>query len=197
METRDFILQAHVDAKLLDDWVKAGWLIPDQSDTGRSYSEVDLARARLIRDLHDLGVNDEGIPVILDLYRSASRIVARAAWASVDDPGAATGAWARMIQIQTTIPSRYPPVVTWMLIAANCVVSLIQKSMSFGSWSSSSKELWRCCCRCPGVESHGGRMLEDFSPASLSSRSSSASTSEYRAYYSTRASSDSIRGGRR
>jgi DNA-binding transcriptional MerR regulator len=130
METRDFILQAHVDAKLLDDWVKAGWLIPDQSDTGRSYSEVDLARARLIRDLHDLGVNDEGIPVILDLYRSASRIVARAAWASVDDPGAATGAWARMIQIQTTIPSRYPPVVIGQSPAASLIKVVEQKPIS-------------------------------------------------------------------
>jgi chaperone modulatory protein CbpM len=67
METREFVLQARIDAQLLDDWVKAGWLIPDQNATGRHYSEIDLARACLIRDLHDLGVNDDGIPVILDL----------------------------------------------------------------------------------------------------------------------------------
>ncbi len=35
-----------------------------------------------------------------------------------------------MIPIRTAIPSRYPPVVTWMLIAACCVVFLIQNSMS-------------------------------------------------------------------
>jgi chaperone modulatory protein CbpM len=67
METREFVLQARIDAQLLDDWVEAGWLIPDRNDAGRHYSEVDLARAHLIRDLRDLGVNDEGIPVILDL----------------------------------------------------------------------------------------------------------------------------------
>lgn len=37
-----------------------------------------------------------------------------------------------MIPIHTAIPSRYPPVITWTLIAANCVVFLIQTSMS--SW---------------------------------------------------------------
>jgi membrane associated rhomboid family serine protease len=35
-----------------------------------------------------------------------------------------------MIPIHTAIPSRYPPLVTWMLIATNCVVFLIQNSMS-------------------------------------------------------------------
>jgi chaperone modulatory protein CbpM len=67
METHEFVLQARIDAKILDEWVEAGWLIPDQVDTGRRYSEVDLARAHLISDLRDLGVNDEGIPVVLDL----------------------------------------------------------------------------------------------------------------------------------
>ena len=33
-----------------------------------SFSEIDIARARLIRDLKmDLGVNDEGVGVILNL----------------------------------------------------------------------------------------------------------------------------------
>ena len=41
-----------------------------------------------------------------------------------------------MIPIHTAVPSRYPPVVTWMLIATNCVVFLIQNSMS--SWSSNA-----------------------------------------------------------
>ena len=67
METGEFLLRARINAKVLDEWVEAGWLIPDQIDTGRRYSDVDLARAHLIRDLRDLGINDEGIPVILDL----------------------------------------------------------------------------------------------------------------------------------
>jgi len=33
----------------------------------RNFFDVDLARAHLIHDLKRLGVNDEGIPVVLDL----------------------------------------------------------------------------------------------------------------------------------
>jgi membrane associated rhomboid family serine protease len=35
-----------------------------------------------------------------------------------------------MFPIQNVVPSRYPPVVTWALIAANCVVFLIEISLS-------------------------------------------------------------------
>jgi chaperone modulatory protein CbpM len=49
-------------------WITAGWLIPPQTEPELAFSDVDLARAQLIRDLHeDLGVNDEGISVILHL----------------------------------------------------------------------------------------------------------------------------------
>jgi membrane associated rhomboid family serine protease len=37
---------------------------------------------------------------------------------------------AQMIPIRNAVPSRYPPVVTWMLIASNCVVFLFQDSLS-------------------------------------------------------------------
>ena len=49
-------------------WVDEGWLVPRQADAGPELSEVDLARAYLIRELRDdLGVNDEGIGIILNL----------------------------------------------------------------------------------------------------------------------------------
>ena len=35
-----------------------------------------------------------------------------------------------MIPIRNTVPTRYPPVVTWMLIATNCIVFLLQNSLS-------------------------------------------------------------------
>ncbi|HEY0799682.1 MAG TPA: rhomboid family intramembrane serine protease [Steroidobacteraceae bacterium] len=34
-----------------------------------------------------------------------------------------------MIPIRNTVPSRYPPAVTWILIAANCLVFLLQQSL--------------------------------------------------------------------
>jgi chaperone modulatory protein CbpM len=67
MQTRKFALLARIGTEELDNWVSEGWLVPGQNDDTRDYSEVDLARAHLIRDLRDMGVNDEGIPVVLDL----------------------------------------------------------------------------------------------------------------------------------
>lgn len=67
MQTREFILQARIDIEELDKWVAAGWLIPRQKRARRDYSHVDLARAHLIRDLQGLGVNDESVPIVLDL----------------------------------------------------------------------------------------------------------------------------------
>jgi len=67
MQTREFAVQARIEAEVVEGWVDAGWLAPREGGGGRDFSEVDLARAHLIRDLQHLGVNDEGIPVILDL----------------------------------------------------------------------------------------------------------------------------------
>src|SRR6202035_1140434 len=35
-----------------------------------------------------------------------------------------------MIPIRNAVPTRYPPVITWMLIATNCLVFLFQDSLS-------------------------------------------------------------------
>jgi chaperone modulatory protein CbpM len=67
VDTHEFVLRARIDARILDEWVEAGWLIPRQNGVGRRFSEIDLARAQLIRDLHEFGVNDESVPIILDL----------------------------------------------------------------------------------------------------------------------------------
>jgi membrane associated rhomboid family serine protease len=37
---------------------------------------------------------------------------------------------AQMIPIRNAVPSRYPPVITWMLIGTNCLVFLFQSSLS-------------------------------------------------------------------
>ena len=41
--------------------------MPERDGTGSAFSEIDVARAQLIRDLQGMGVNDEAIPIILDL----------------------------------------------------------------------------------------------------------------------------------
>ncbi len=60
-----FVLRAQIDNVVLSTWIEAGWLAPAP---GPEFSEMDVARAQLISDLaQDLGVNDEGISVALDL----------------------------------------------------------------------------------------------------------------------------------
>ena len=68
ISAQEFLLRARLEHHSLEVWIAAGWLIPPQTDPELAFSDVDLARAQLIRDLRDdLGVNDEGISVILHL----------------------------------------------------------------------------------------------------------------------------------
>jgi chaperone modulatory protein CbpM len=65
---QEFLIRTRVEQHLLETWVEAGWLVPPQTEPDLMFADVDLARAQLIRDLHDdFGVNDEGISVILHL----------------------------------------------------------------------------------------------------------------------------------
>jgi chaperone modulatory protein CbpM len=68
MRTGEFLMRSRLDTQVLDTWIEAGWLRPGGSQLSREFSDIDLARARLIGDLRrDLGINDEAIPVVLDL----------------------------------------------------------------------------------------------------------------------------------
>lgn len=68
MRTVESLTRSQLDTQLLSAWIEAGWLRPHESASGPEYSDVDLARARLIADLRDdLGLNDEAVPVVLDL----------------------------------------------------------------------------------------------------------------------------------
>lgn len=68
LEIREFLFHAQITSEAVEAWVEAGWLRPQRSEQGSAFSEIDLARAQLIRDLqHDFGVNEEGVGIILDL----------------------------------------------------------------------------------------------------------------------------------
>jgi len=67
VETQEFISRSHLDAATLNVWIDEQWLIPLASGSAPQFSDADLARVRLIRDLKDLGVNDEGIAIVLHL----------------------------------------------------------------------------------------------------------------------------------
>jgi chaperone modulatory protein CbpM len=78
METREFLMVARIKPAALNAWIEAGWLMSPHY--GEGFSEVDVARAQLIRDLQGMGVNDEAMPIILDLIdqRHGLRRAARA-----------------------------------------------------------------------------------------------------------------------
>jgi membrane associated rhomboid family serine protease len=127
MRVREFMVHAQIDGETLQGWIKAGWLAPQWNAAGADCSEIDLARPPLIADLQRLGVNSEGIPIILDLIDQLHGL-RRMARASRQGQSAAAGEV--MIPITTAVPSRYPPVITWTLIAINCAVFLMQTGMT-------------------------------------------------------------------
>lgn len=68
MSKQQFLTNAGVEVQTLEFWIEQQWLIPDQTAADMSFSDTDVARAHLIRDLKgDFGVNDEGVDVILHL----------------------------------------------------------------------------------------------------------------------------------
>ena len=68
ISVQEFLVRARLERHSLEAWIAAGWLIPPQTEPEPTFSDVDLARAQLIRDLReDFGVNDEGVTVILHL----------------------------------------------------------------------------------------------------------------------------------
>jgi chaperone modulatory protein CbpM len=109
MRTREFLLAARLEASALEAWVEAGWLMPRRDEEAVDFSAADLARARLIRDLrHDMGVNEEAIPIILDLIdqvhglRQMLREVATAVCAQPDEMQQRIVAELRSASLRTT-----------------------------------------------------------------------------------------------
>jgi chaperone modulatory protein CbpM len=65
---REFLKRADLDRGTLEVWIREEWLLPSSAAAERAFTEMDVARARLIHDLrHNMGVNDEGLGVILHL----------------------------------------------------------------------------------------------------------------------------------
>lgn len=68
LDTHEFLVRAKLDSATLEVWIAEGWLIPAGTPAEQAFHDADVARAQLIQDLmHDLGVNVEGVGVILNL----------------------------------------------------------------------------------------------------------------------------------
>jgi chaperone modulatory protein CbpM len=52
----------------LDEWVSRHWITPARRDPEVLFAEIDVARIRLIKELHgDLAVDADAMPVLLSL----------------------------------------------------------------------------------------------------------------------------------
>jgi chaperone modulatory protein CbpM len=68
MNEQEFLTCSGLQVQTLEFWLEQRWLIPQESSAGMTFSDMDVARARLIQDLKTgFGVNDEGVDVILHL----------------------------------------------------------------------------------------------------------------------------------
>ena len=68
MNKQEFLTNAGLKVQTLEFWLEQRWLVPDQASAEMIFSDIDVARAHLIRDLKgDFGVNDEGVDIILHL----------------------------------------------------------------------------------------------------------------------------------
>lgn len=68
LNEEEFLQRAELDRVTLEVWIREEWLIPTGPGPRRTFSDMDVARARLIRDLErNMGVNEAGLDVILHL----------------------------------------------------------------------------------------------------------------------------------
>src|ERR1700716_3766618 len=69
-----------------------------------------------------------------------------------------------MIPLKNAVPSRYPPVVTWMLIATNCLVFLFQNSLSPLELEQFLRDFALIPARYTAAVAYGELTFEDFIP---------------------------------
>ncbi|MER2268292.1 MerR family transcriptional regulator [Methylobacterium oxalidis] len=94
MTREEFCLTLGIEQTTLQFWLEEGWFGSSSAGEAAMLSEVDVARARLIRQLlGQMGVNAQGVGIILDLvdqvhgFRSALRRTSAAYAASFDNGG--------------------------------------------------------------------------------------------------------------
>ena len=65
--TAEFLQHTRLDQPTLEIWIEEEWIIP-HGEADPRFSDIDLARAQLIHELlDDLGVNAEGVGIVLRL----------------------------------------------------------------------------------------------------------------------------------
>ncbi len=62
------VAEIEIESAALSVWIERSWVMPVKQDGVYHFDDADLARARLIAELHrDMEVNEEAMPVVLRL----------------------------------------------------------------------------------------------------------------------------------
>jgi chaperone modulatory protein CbpM len=68
LKRTEFMTQLSIDEQTLETWLAQEWIVPVRAASDDAFTEADVARARLIKDLiEDLGVNRPGVDIALHL----------------------------------------------------------------------------------------------------------------------------------
>lgn len=69
LDERDVVAQVtRIELRELRSWVRKGWIRPATGESGPVFDDLDVARIRLVCDLHkDMSLPSDAIPVILSL----------------------------------------------------------------------------------------------------------------------------------
>lgn len=68
IDIQAFLRDSTIESHVFEQWVERRWIVLAEDTRAVTFSEVDAARAMLIRDLTgDMGVNDAGVDVVLHL----------------------------------------------------------------------------------------------------------------------------------
>ena len=90
MTKQEFLTSSGLQVQTLEFWIERQWLVPAETPAGSRFSDRDVARAHLIQELiRDLGVNHEGVDVVLHLMDQLHGL--RRALAELRDQGRASG----------------------------------------------------------------------------------------------------------
>ena len=79
LKRTEFIARVNIDEETLEIWLSEQWILPLHEEDQEAFTEADIARARLIRELeHDFGINQPGVGValhLLDQLHSANALL--------------------------------------------------------------------------------------------------------------------------
>ncbi len=87
-DTEIFARFSHLERRVLEQWIVAGWLRPRRSEAGLLFDEADVARMHLLCDLcYDMQLGDEEIAMVVSLLDQlhGTRMLLRALSAAVQD----------------------------------------------------------------------------------------------------------------